>query len=92
MQRKYINFCVCHTDVIVVNSGEAQLTFGNSITMTKEDVLKVANISDSKVIAVHLEAINHCSLKRNELHNYLTEKGVYQQVLVPNDGEVVSFT
>lgn len=79
-------------DVIVVNSGEAQLTFGNPITMTKEDVLKVANISDSKVIAVHLEAINHCSLKRNELHNYLTEKGVYQQVLVPNDGEVVSFT
>jgi hypothetical protein len=64
MQRKYINFCVCHTDVIVVNSGEVQLIFGNPITMTEEGVLKVANISDSKVIAVHLEATNYCSLKK----------------------------
>lgn len=79
-------------DVIVVNSGEAQLIFGKPITMTKEDVLKFANISDSKVVAVHLEAINHCSLKRNELKHYLKENGLYQQVLVPNDGEAMTFT
>lgn len=79
-------------DVIVVNSGEAQLVFGDPITMTKEDVLKVANVSDAKVIAVHLEAMNHCSLKRNELNSYLSENGLYQQVLIPNNGEVLGFS
>lgn len=79
-------------DVTVVNSGEAKLIFGKPITMTKEDVLKVANISNSKVVAVHLEAVNHCSLKKIELNNYLNEKGLYQQVIVPNDGEIMCFT
>ncbi|HWI49595.1 MAG TPA: hypothetical protein VNU45_15370 [Rummeliibacillus sp.] len=58
----------------------------------QEDVLKVANISNSKVVAVHLEAVNHCSLKKIELNNFLSEKGLYQQVIVPNDGEIMCFT
>lgn len=78
-------------DVTVVNSGEAKLIFGKPITMTKEDVLKVANLSNSKIVVVHLEAINHCSLKKTELNNYLNEKGVYQQVIVPKDGEIMCF-
>ncbi|WP_416825624.1 MBL fold metallo-hydrolase [Ectobacillus polymachus] len=79
-------------DVTVVNSGEAQLIFGNPITMTKEDVLKVANISNSIVVAVHLEAVNHCSLKRIDLNNYINKKGLYKNVIIPNDGEIMSFT
>lgn len=79
-------------DVTVVNSGEAQLIFGNPITMTKEDVLKVANISNSIVVVVHLEAVNHCSLKRIDLNNYLNKQGLYKQVIIPNDGEIMSFT
>lgn len=78
-------------DVTVVNSGEAQLIFGDPITMTKEDVLKVVKISNSKVVAVHLEAINHCKLKRTELKNYLNKNGIFEQVIIPNDGEIMSF-
>lgn len=79
-------------DVIVVNSGEAQLIFGKPITMTKEDVEKVAKSSmSSKVIVVHIEAVNHCRLKRNELKHYLNEMGLNKQVMVPNDGENLIF-
>lgn len=75
---------------IVVNSGEARLKIGKPITMTKDEVLKTAKTSfASKIIVIHLEALNHCTLSRNELKQYLIQNGMDTKVVVPNDAEIM---
>ncbi len=75
---------------IVVNSGEARMIIGRPITMTKEEVLEIAKDSEgSKIIVVHLEAVNHCNLSRNELKKYLIKNGMSKKVIVPNDAEIM---
>jgi L-ascorbate metabolism protein UlaG (beta-lactamase superfamily) len=48
-------------DVVVVNASGARFVEGDPIVMTAEDVATVArHVLPAKVVAVHLEAINHC--------------------------------
>jgi L-ascorbate metabolism protein UlaG (beta-lactamase superfamily) len=78
--------------VIVVNAGAAQFLTGGAITMTAEDVASVcAAAPDATVIAVHMEAINHCLLTRAELRRFLDARDLSAQVLIPADGEQFSF-
>jgi L-ascorbate metabolism protein UlaG (beta-lactamase superfamily) len=77
--------------VIVVNAGGARFTVGDPITMTAQDVTKVCRKAPkSKIIAVHMEAINHCLLSRRELYTYLQQEGVVDQVFIPMDGEKIT--
>jgi L-ascorbate metabolism protein UlaG (beta-lactamase superfamily) len=68
--------------VAVVNAGGAEFTDGGLIVMGIDDVRAVV-ARVPKVVAVHLEALNHCFLTRAELRATLPE------VLVPNDGETL---
>ena len=71
--------------VIVVNAGAAQFLHGDPITMTAGDVVRVCRAAPhSKVIAVHMEAINHCLLTRAELAREVMASSV--QVDIPEDG------
>lgn len=55
------------TDTIV-NAGAAQFLTGDPITMTAEDVLQVLqHPAQTRVTAVHMEAINHCYLTKEML-------------------------
>lgn len=75
---------------VVVNAGAARLTTGDPITMTADDVVAVArHAPDARVIAVHLEAVNHCGLTRADLHQRLHEEGLGDRVTVPEDGAEV---
>lgn len=75
-------------DVIVVNAGGARFLQGDPITMSAEDVIQVSkHASKAQVVAVHMEAINHCLLKRNELSQAAHRAGV--KVTIPDDGEVL---
>lgn len=79
-----------HPDTIVLNAGAAQFTSGDPITMTAEDVGKVCRVlPESRVLAVHMDSINHCLLTRDELNETLEEEGLAGQVEVPADGESV---
>ncbi len=52
-------------DVIVVNAGAAQFLEGGLIIMGLDDVFEVCRAAPrATVIAVHLEAVNHCLLTR----------------------------
>lgn len=74
--------------VIVCFAGGAQFASGDPITMTKEDILAVCRHAPAaKVIAVHLEAWNHCSLTRQALKDYAAENMIADQLLIPDDGE-----
>jgi L-ascorbate metabolism protein UlaG (beta-lactamase superfamily) len=78
--------------VIVVNAGAAQFLTGGAITMTAEDVAAVcAAAPDATVVAVHMEAINHCLLTRADLRRFLDEREISARVLIPADGERLGF-
>jgi L-ascorbate metabolism protein UlaG (beta-lactamase superfamily) len=70
-------------DVVVLNAGGARFLTGDPITMPATDVLAVADAAPrATVVAVHMEAINHCVVTRGELRHAAGER-----VLVPEDGE-----
>ena len=68
--------------VAVVNSGGARFLEGDAIVMTAEDVAEVASRVPA-VVAVHLEAINHCVVTRAEV------RAAAPTASVPEDGETI---
>ena len=68
--------------VAVVNAGGAEFLEGGLIVMGADDVREVAARVPT-VVAVHLEALNHCFLTRESLRRELPN------VRVPEDGETL---
>ncbi len=82
-------------EIILLNGGENHFTddgpVGNLI-MGKEDIYEVYKAAPEATIVVsHLEAVNHWGLSREELKNFINEKGIQSSVLVPDDGESYTF-
>jgi L-ascorbate metabolism protein UlaG (beta-lactamase superfamily) len=78
--------------VVVVNAGAARFNVGDPITMTAQDVARVCrHAPETAVVAVHMEAINHCLLARDKLRSYLEGEDLSEQTLIPGDGERISF-
>ena len=71
-------------DVIVVNASGARFVEGDPIVMTADDVVTTARHARGHVVAVHLEAINHCLETRADLLARIEAEGV--DVSVPADG------
>lgn len=79
-------------EVIVVNAGDNQFFQGGSLVMGKDDVYEVYKAApEAKIICVHMEAVNHWTLSREELRNFSNEKGFSSNTLVPEDGESYKF-
>lgn len=79
-------------DVIVVNAGAAQFLEGGPLTMSAEDVAQVCRARPgAAVVAVHMEAFNHCNLTRAALRAALDAGGLAGQVQIPLDGETLTF-
>jgi L-ascorbate metabolism protein UlaG (beta-lactamase superfamily) len=79
-------------EVIVVNAGDNQFFQGGSLVMGKEDVYEVYKAApEAKIICVHMEAVNHWTLSREELKNFSNEKRFSSNILVPEDGESYKF-
>lgn len=79
-------------DVIVVNAGAATFLAGGTVTMEAADVIAVATAApDARVVAVHMEAINHCVERRADLAAAVAEAGLADRVLIPSDGDALTF-
>ena len=80
-------------DVIVLNTGNALMDgYKESITMGKEDTYHaVQKAPNAKIVAVHMDSINHMSVTRAQLSEYVKTKEIQDQVLIPLDGETLSF-
>ena len=77
-------------DVVVVNAGAARFLEGDPIVMTADDVVAVARRTPgARVVAVHLEAINHCLLTRADLHQRIRDEGLEGRVTIPEDGSAI---
>ncbi|WP_217987339.1 hypothetical protein [Vreelandella alkaliphila] len=81
-------------EVVVVNAGAAEVTGfeGDPIIMGKQDTLRMHQAApNAAIIAVHMGAVNHMTLSREELSDYVQEVGIQDHVSIPADGETISF-
>jgi len=79
-------------DLVVLNTGEATWVGGDAIIMGAKDVLRVhETLPTAQIIAVHMEALNHCVVTREQVRGLAAEHGIADLVHVPADGEKMVF-
>jgi len=76
-------------DIAVVAAGSAGLDVGRPILMTMPEILTFVEKAPGKVIANHLEALNHCPTTRIRLEKELDRRGLSAKVWIPQDGETL---
>lgn len=77
-------------DTTILFGGEAQLIMGGPITMGIEGIVNVArHTPDTRIVVVHMEALNHCLLTREQVREAVRSEGLESRVSVPEDGEVM---
>jgi L-ascorbate metabolism protein UlaG (beta-lactamase superfamily) len=78
-------------EITILNTGGAQFNTGDPITMTVVDVAQVsAALPATRIIADHMDTINHCHETREKLAGALEREGLRDRVLIPGDGERLS--
>lgn len=78
-------------EICVVAAGSAQFDIFKPLLMTIEDIVKFIKNSPHKVIANHMEAVNHCPTTREQLKSILDKEGFSDKTFIPEDGEVMEF-
>lgn len=76
-------------DITVVAAGEAQMDAGQPLLMSESEILSFIRSSPGKVIANHMEALNHCPTTRQQLNRTLINANLRDKVLIPEDGETL---
>lgn len=74
-------------DISVVAAGSAQFDIFKPLLMTVEDILTFTRNAPGKVIANHMEAVNHCPTTRVSLRHKLQEQGLMEKTFIPEDGD-----
>jgi len=75
-------------NMTIVNAGGARFVVGDAITMDEYDVMKLVSYAPyTRVVAVHMDAINHCHVTRDVLRTRLAAEGLLDQVRIPQDGD-----
>ncbi|MCL1092758.1 MBL fold metallo-hydrolase [Shewanella kaireitica] len=77
-------------DITVVAAGEAQMDVGQPLLMSTSEILEFVALSPNKVIANHMEALNHCPTDRKTFKRVLEENKLADKVFIPEDGETLS--
>ena len=79
-------------EIIVLNGGDNQFAFGGQVIMNKKDINEVHKaIPNATIVVSHMEGVNHNTLTRKELKEFLSEKGIADKVNVPEDGQSYTF-
>lgn len=76
-------------DVAVMAAGSASMDVGRPILMPMDELVEFARLAPGRVVANHLEALNHCPTTRAELRAELERAGLGDKVLIPGDGETL---
>lgn len=78
-------------DIAITHSGGAQ--FGGAeglIILDAEQTIRIAKLMpNGRIIATHLEALDHCTVSRQGLRQAAEEAGVGHQFIIPADGEIL---
>lgn len=78
-------------DVVITHSGAAVIPGFDKILMGIDETLKITEIlPKAQIIAIHMEALDHCTVTRLELHKAIEGKGLSKdQIRIPADGEEI---
>ena len=76
-------------DISVLACGAAQFDLFKQLIMSVDDIIRFVKNTSGKVIANHMESINHCPLTRKELKEILINNNAINNVLIPEDGELM---
>ncbi len=75
----------------VLACGGAQLDFGKPLLMNMQDIIQFIKNAPGKVLANHMEALNHCPITRAQLKDELIKNSFTEKVCIPEDGESIIF-
>ena len=80
-------------DIIVTHSGGAKLPGFETIIMDAEQTLSTVSASgNAVVVAVHLEALDHCGVSREMLREMADKAAITpSRLIIPQDGETIAF-
>ena len=78
-------------DISVMAAGTATLDISSPILMPMDELLLFVRNAPGRVIANHLEALNHYPTTRAGLRDELAANGLLSKVHIPDDGEVLAF-
>ncbi|MDA5241556.1 MBL fold metallo-hydrolase [Agrobacterium radiobacter] len=78
-------------DVAILNTGYAMvLGIDGGIIMGTQDVLSVHKAApETRLIASHMEAVNHCTVSRADLRAFARANGFADKLRTPGDGETI---
>ena len=78
-------------NVIIMNTGYAQiLSFEDSIIMGTKDIGRmVVRKTEAKIIAVHMDTVNHTATSRKDVRKFIKGTNIESHVAVPEDGETI---
>ncbi len=76
-------------DVAVMAAGTAVLDVGRPILMPISEQLEFIKLAPGKVIATHMEALNHCTTTRSELETAVSQANLLHKLIIPQDGELI---
>jgi len=75
---------------IVLPAGGANFDLGGEIIMGLSDAVEIGKIAKGRVIANHLEALDHCPVTRESILSEVRGRGWEHRFFVPDDGESIS--
>ncbi|MEL7834188.1 MBL fold metallo-hydrolase [Fodinibius sp. Rm-B-1B1-1] len=78
-------------DISVAACGAAQFDIFKPLLMDMNDMLTFFTNAPGKVIANHLEAVNHCPTTREQLREKLRTHNLRDKVFIPEDGETITW-
>lgn len=80
-------------EVILTHSGGAVWNKDEFIVMDAEQTIRVCRAAPaSLVVAIHLEAFDHCTVSRKKLREHANQAGISDnRLLIPADGEKIVF-
>ncbi len=78
-------------DIIVLPAGGANFDLGGEIIMGLQDAIEIGKLSSGKLIANHLEALDHCPVTRHSIHSEVKIRGWEHRFFIPNDGGSINF-
>lgn len=77
-------------DCIVAPTGKAQFDIGAPLLLNEKEILELASLSEGKIIANHMDALDHCRITRLDLIALLKKHDLLQMFHIPNDGETLT--
>jgi L-ascorbate metabolism protein UlaG (beta-lactamase superfamily) len=78
--------------LILANFGAARFLWGKPITLAADGVGRIRRLLPGcAIIAVHMDAINHCGLSKEELRRSIADSGLAGDVAIPREGEALTF-